>query len=130
MIAILSSLGSRPLGRRAKSEHPSEEIAAAVRSVHDRVRHLSSDVAARLVASGRSALSARETQIMQLVAEGLPNKRIGRRLSLEVGTVKAHLTSAFGKLGVQSRTQAMIAAARRGMLDGPDVSRHLGGSVV
>jgi DNA-binding NarL/FixJ family response regulator len=83
---------------------------------------------ARLVDSGRPALSARETQIMRLVAEGLPNKLISRRLSIEVGTVKAHLTSAFSKLGVQSRTQAMIAAARQGTLHGSGHARHPGGA--
>jgi DNA-binding NarL/FixJ family response regulator len=68
-----------------------------------------------------SSLTARERQVIELVAEGLPNKLISRRLSIEVGTVKAHLTAAFGKLAVQSRTQAMRVALGLGML--PDDRR-------
>lgn len=58
-------------------------------------------------------LSAQETQIAQLVAEGLSNKEIGRRLYLSHRTITSHLYRMFPKLGVTSRAQLARAAAER-----------------
>jgi DNA-binding CsgD family transcriptional regulator len=63
-----------------------------------------------------SPLSARETEVLRLVAEGLSSKEIGRRLFLSPSTVNFHLTSVFNKLGVDTRAQAVAVAARRGLL--------------
>ena len=49
-----------------------------------------------------------------MVAEGLPNKSIGRRLGISERTVKAHLTNVFARLGVADRTQAALWFERRG----------------
>jgi DNA-binding NarL/FixJ family response regulator len=95
---------------------PLDDIVTGVRAVHQQERHLSVQAQTRLARAERPTLSVRETQVVQLISEGLPNKLIGRRLSIEVGTVKAHLTAAFRKLGAQSRTQAMLAAERHGFL--------------
>jgi DNA-binding NarL/FixJ family response regulator len=57
-------------------------------------------------------LSARERQVLALVAEGLPNKVIARRLDISERTVKAHLTRIFEQLGVRDRTQAALWAQR------------------
>jgi LuxR family maltose regulon positive regulatory protein len=56
-------------------------------------------------------LSQRELEILRLLAEGLSNRQIAARLVLAVGTVKAHVHTIYGKLGVQGRVQA-IARAR------------------
>jgi DNA-binding CsgD family transcriptional regulator len=64
----------------------------------------------------RSPLTARETEVLQLVAEGLTSKRIGQQLFLSPKTVNYHLTSVFNKLGVDSRAQAVAVAARKGLL--------------
>ncbi|MEO9063630.1 MAG: LuxR C-terminal-related transcriptional regulator [Burkholderiaceae bacterium] len=64
-------------------------------------------------------LTAREEEVLRLVVEGLCNKSIGRRLDIAVGTVKSHLKSSFDKLDVCSRTQAMAAVERRGLLREP-----------
>jgi DNA-binding NarL/FixJ family response regulator len=94
-----------------------DELAAGVRSVYRGVRYFSPPVAARLaeILSG-DPLTAREEEVLRLVVEGLGNKAIARRLDIAVGTVKSHLKGIFDKLGVESRTQAISTAARRGLL--------------
>lgn len=94
-----------------------DDLAAAVRAVHRGERYLSPQIAARLAESySVEALTAREEEVLRLVVAGLCNKAIGRRLGIAVGTVKSHLKSTFGKLDVQSRTQAVAAVERRGLL--------------
>ena len=59
-------------------------------------------------------LTAREREVLQLVAEGLANKQIALSLGISEHTVKFHLSSLYTKLGVTSRTEAIRAGARRG----------------
>ena len=61
-------------------------------------------------------LTDREMQVLQLVANGLPNKGIARRLNISEHTVKFHVGSILSKLGVASRTEAVTQAAHRGLL--------------
>jgi two-component system, NarL family, nitrate/nitrite response regulator NarL len=61
-------------------------------------------------------LTARELQVLQLVAQGLPNKGIARRLGISENTAKFHVASLCGKLGASSRTEAVTRAARRGLI--------------
>lgn len=64
-------------------------------------------------ASGAAAsLTPREREVLSLVAAGLANKQIARRLGISDRTVKAHLTSVFARLGVEDRTQAALWAQR------------------
>ena len=60
-------------------------------------------------------LTSRETEILRLVKDGLANKQIARRLQISERTVKAHLTSAFARIGVADRTQAALWAERNGL---------------
>jgi DNA-binding NarL/FixJ family response regulator len=62
------------------------------------------------------ALTPREIEVLQLLAEGLPNKTIARQLGISEHTVKFHVNAIFGKLGVQSRTEAVVRATRLGLL--------------
>jgi len=55
-------------------------------------------------------LSEREIEVLALIAEGLTNRQVGERLYISQGTVKAHTSNIFGKLGVRSRTQAVARA--------------------
>jgi DNA-binding NarL/FixJ family response regulator len=64
-------------------------------------------------------LSPREREVLALVAEGLPNKLIARRLAISEKTVKAHLTSVFRTIGVDDRTQAAVWAMRNGVAEPP-----------
>lgn len=61
-------------------------------------------------------LTARERQVLELVAEGLPNKAIARALGISEHTAKFHVGSLLGKLGAGSRTEAVMIATRRGLL--------------
>jgi DNA-binding NarL/FixJ family response regulator len=60
-------------------------------------------------------LSAREREVLALVAEGLPNKLVARRLGISEKTVKTHLTNVFQQIGVTDRTQAVLWAQRNGL---------------
>ncbi|WP_377286386.1 helix-turn-helix transcriptional regulator [Planomonospora corallina] len=62
------------------------------------------------------ALTGREREVLTLVAEGLPNREIGERLFIAPKTVSVHVSNILGKLGVSSRTQAVAAARRAGLL--------------
>ena len=66
--------------------------------------------------SSLSSLSPRERELLELVAAGLSNKAIARRLELSINTIKYHLASAFAKLDARTRAEAVSAAARRGEL--------------
>jgi DNA-binding NarL/FixJ family response regulator len=61
-------------------------------------------------------LTPRELQVLNLVAQGLPNKGIARRLGISENTAKFHVASLCGKLGASSRTEAVTIAARRGLI--------------
>jgi DNA-binding NarL/FixJ family response regulator len=61
-------------------------------------------------------LTARERQVLELLAEGLPNKKIAERLGISDQTVKFHVASICGKLGASNRTDAVRLAFRRGLI--------------
>ena len=62
------------------------------------------------------ALTPREVQVLELLAEGLPNKAIAARLQISDQTVKFHVASIAGKLGAANRTDAVRRAVRRGLI--------------
>ncbi len=70
--------------------------------------------AERAPESAPGALTPRERQVLQLLAEGLPNKAIAHRLGVSENTAKYHVNAILGKLGAQSRTEAVIRATRLG----------------
>lgn len=63
------------------------------------------------------SLTAREHDVLALVADGLPNRDIAARLAISEHTVKFHLASIFGKLGVSTRTEAVQRGLRLGVID-------------
>lgn len=108
---------------------PRAELIAAIRAAARGETVLAPVVAGRLVTRMRDraaagsgqveALSARETEVLALVARGLTNSQIGRALFVSEATVKTHLMRASGKLGVTSRTAAVTRAMEVGALPWP-----------
>lgn len=99
---------------------PREELYGAIRNAADGKPLLSPAVAARLMDRARrpaeEALSAREIEVLELVAQGTSNKEIAGRLWISETTVKSHMIHIFGKLGVGDRTAAVTAAFKKGIL--------------
>ncbi|MEU3315652.1 response regulator [Streptomyces sp. NPDC048387] len=101
---------------------PPEELAAAVRTAAAGQSALAPAVALRLMDRMRTpaeALTKRELEVLQLVADGLSNQQISKRLFLSQATVKSHLVHVYAKLGVDSRTAAVAAAATRRLIRTP-----------
>jgi NarL family two-component system response regulator LiaR len=63
------------------------------------------------------ALTAREAEVLQMLAQGQPNKQIARDLGITERTVKFHVSAILAKLGVANRTEAIARAAQRGIID-------------
>ena len=99
---------------------PREDLFAAIRSVAQGKAVLAPTVATRLLRQRQTlageALSARELEVLSLVARGASNKEIARSLYLSEATVKSHLIHLFGKLGVTDRTAAVTVALQHGLL--------------
>ena len=95
-----------------------EDLLTAIRKVHSGATHVSERAAAKLVERTMSgpALSAREIEVLKLVAGGKSNKEIAGLLYISEGTVKTHVLSIHEKLGVGDRTEAVVTAIKRGIL--------------
>ena len=75
-----------------------------------------------------SQLTSRETEVLRLAARGMSNKSIADELFLSLRTVKAHLTNIFNKMGVGSRTEAIVKGLREGYITLDDVPSEGGGA--
>jgi two-component system response regulator DegU len=120
---ILNLLSCGASGYLTKEEAP-QTLVHAVRGVwRGEKGWLSRSVAARVVTWMSEGdlqppdLSAREFQVLRLVAEGRTNQAIGAELFISEKTVEKHLDSIFGKLGVTSRVEAAVRALRDGLID-------------
>ena len=96
---------------------PRDEILDAIRKVHRGETFVPPSIAAKLAERvGGVELTEREMTVLRALATGQSNKQIGHSLFISEATVKAHLKSIFAKLNVLSRTEAIAAAAHRGMV--------------
>lgn len=94
-----------------------KEVRQVIKAVHAGQRYIPSDVADKITAHlGTPTPTARELEVLQLVAEGLRNKEIAGRLSIGEDTVKMHLRNVMRKLDVNDRTHAVMLAVRRGFI--------------
>jgi two-component system NarL family response regulator len=93
-----------------------DELMAAIRAVYAGKSRIPGPVAERLAerVSG-TALTERETEVLKLIVGGNSNKEIAAALYISEATVKTHINSLFGKLGVSDRTQATTTALQRGL---------------
>jgi DNA-binding NarL/FixJ family response regulator len=99
----------------------SEELCRAIKAAAEGRVQLAPEAAARLMREVRApespeALTERETDVLRLLAQGKANKEIARTLRIGEQTVKTHVSNILAKLGVQSRTQAALHAARIGLV--------------
>jgi DNA-binding NarL/FixJ family response regulator len=102
-----------------------DEVAAAVRAAYRGELQLDPAVARRLMSSLRAGpredltaeLTSRELQVLRLVGAGKANKEIAAELSISDRTARTHVSNILRKLGLSSRTQAALWAAREGLVD-------------
>ncbi|MEE8389864.1 MAG: response regulator transcription factor [Anaerolineae bacterium] len=105
----------------------SDELVRAVHTIHRGELALSPKIASKVVRqaiSGRpesatdqvESLTGRELDVLRLAAQGLTNRAIGHKLGISHRTVQGHLASTYGKLGVNSRTEAVTTALRYGWI--------------
>ncbi len=116
---IVAALGAGAIGYLLKDAEP-EELIRGIRSAARGESPLDPRAARTMLSAQRTpgpldALTEREREVLALVAEGLPNKQIARRLEISEKTVKAHLTSVFRAIGVNDRMQAGLWARRNGL---------------
>ncbi|HLZ72180.1 MAG TPA: response regulator transcription factor [Dehalococcoidia bacterium] len=123
---VLARLAPRPWGYLPR-EVDAAELVMAVRTVHAGLSVLHPALAPGLflpavgvrsapAGEGVEELTARELEVLALLAEGIPNKAIARRLGISDHTVKFHVGSVLSKLDAASRTEAVRIGARRGLI--------------
>ena len=119
---VVEAMRAGAAGYLLKDAQPSE-LLAAIRSAHAGGAPLHPDAAARVVGELRRPqtaapeLTARERDVLTLIARGMPNKAIAQQLSLSEKTVKTHVSAILRKLDVTDRTQAALRAVREHLVD-------------
>jgi len=111
-----------------------QELVEAIKTVYKGDSVLHPTIAKKVLSQIRSlkegppkehshdALSDRESHVLRLAARGLTNNGIAQELNLSVSTIQSHLRSIFNKLGVGSRTEAMVEAMKKGLLTLNDIT--------
>jgi DNA-binding NarL/FixJ family response regulator len=115
---IIGALDAGAMGYLLKDAEP-DEVLRGIRAVARGESPINPRAARELLGARRTTpaaeLTPRESEVLVLVRQGLANKQIARRLGISERTVKAHLTSAFQRIGVVDRTQAALWAERNGL---------------
>jgi DNA-binding NarL/FixJ family response regulator len=127
---LLPAIQAGAAGYLLKNADPAQ-LARAVREAHEGGAIIDPTVAARLIgaladerprapaAPASEELTAREREVLELIAGGRSNKRIAFELGISEKTVKTHVGHLLAKLGVNDRTQAAMLAVRQGLVSGP-----------
>lgn len=118
-VDILRAIEAGATGYLLK-DTPREELFRAIRATAAGESVLAPTVTARLMTRMRAPaeenLSAREIEVLQLVARGNSNKEVGKVLHISTATVKTHLIHIYNKLGVDDRTAAVTTAIEKGII--------------
>jgi two-component system NarL family response regulator len=94
-----------------------EQVLDAIRSVHEGRRWIPPYIADQLAQRlARNPLSARETEVLQLLARGMRNREIGEKLFISENTVRNHVISLLEKLGTTHRTEGIAIALQQGLV--------------
>jgi DNA-binding NarL/FixJ family response regulator len=97
-----------------------EELLAAIRTVHAGRASVPSSIAEKLAQRvGSQDLTTREVEVLERIVAGRANKEIANDLNISEATVKSHVNSLLGKLGVDDRTHAAVVALQRGIVHLP-----------
>lgn len=95
----------------------SDELISTIRAVHAGKSHIPPAIAEKLAERmGTEELTPREFEVLEQIVHGKSNKEIATELAISEATVKTHVNSLLGKLGVTDRTQAATAAIQRGIV--------------
>ena len=116
-------VGPAPLRQRLRLQLPDNILVVGEAATVSAGREAAAELDAYMLlttdtpeASLAEPLTPRERQVLELVADGLPNKAIAARLGIGAETVKFHLGAILGKLGASNRTDAVRIAIKRGLI--------------
>jgi DNA-binding NarL/FixJ family response regulator len=113
---IYRGLRAGAKGYLLKDAEP-DELLVAIRTVHSGKKYIPPDIGAKLAERVSSPqLSARELEVLRLMVSGKSTQEISAALSIAESTVKFHVNNILSKLGVSDRTQAIVAALKRGIV--------------
>ena len=124
-VVILTSFGRPGYLRRALAagargflakDAPVEQLAGAIRKVHEGGRYIDTDLAAAAMVGGESPLTDRESEVLRAAADGATVAAIAKTLHLTEGTVRNYLSNAIGKTGAENRMAAIRTAQDMGWL--------------
>jgi two-component system, NarL family, response regulator LiaR len=126
--AVIRAIRAGAIGYMLKDTQ-ADELCRAIKAAAAGQVQLSPEAASRLLREVRApespeALTDRETDVLRLLARGLANKEIAQHLSIGEKTVKTHVSHILSKLGVASRTQAALYAARVGLVPAGEVGER------
>jgi NarL family two-component system response regulator LiaR len=120
---IYAAIKAGALGYILKDKHP-EEVLQAIRDVYDGKPYLNPNIARRLFRELRnpatpaeSSLTRREMEVLRCVAKGAPNKEIARAINIQEATVRAHVSNILSKLNLANRSQLVLFAVRKGLIE-------------
>ncbi len=120
---IIQAIKAGATGYLIKDASP-DELVGAIRDVHRGESTLDPKVAGTVLRSMQNEeedssedLTEREVEVLELVAEGLPNDDIAEKLYISERTVRSHVSNILGKLGLANRTQAALYAVRQGIAE-------------
>ena len=117
--SVHTMLHNGALGYITKSSL-AEDLAETIRTTYQGKMVLSSEVGAQLLARPEPAvdyhLTDRELEVLVLLAEGLTNRQSALKLSISQSTLKFHMNNIYRKLGVQTRSEALVLAAKNNLL--------------
>ncbi|MEH1851183.1 MAG: response regulator transcription factor [Nostoc sp.] len=114
---IYRGLQAGAKGYLLKDTKPNE-LLSAIRTIHRGQQYIPPEVGAKLVQRmSNPELSERELDVLRLMAQGMSNLEISSTLNIGESTVKSHINRILSKLGVNDRTQAVIIAVKRGIVN-------------
>jgi two-component system, NarL family, response regulator LiaR len=121
---MLAAVKAGALGYILKDRHP-EEVLQAIRDTYDGKPYLNPSTARRLLRglpaaslnSPDQSLTQREMEVLRFVAKGVTNKDIAHKMSIQEATVRAHVGNILGKLNLENRSQLVLYAVKKGLVN-------------